>query len=260
MLSLCGCGWLDMGELKEQRKYEDAVSSFFEALDNQDVEAICNLFSPAANAKDEDLRDQIDVLLSIYDGPTSEIGWDGLLAGEASYDGPEIVKTAYSTFPVRCDDVYYWCYLEITYESTFDRNRIGITQIDFYTADEYCIFYYDDNAQKISTPGLNVFSGEELDCEVRCIGGWPHKYSKERVISLDAAKDYFASTDDFSIATFKADCGEPCAEHVYTYYELDRPNGEPRYLELGVDYDGSIFCANVVGDFGFIECIFNSEE
>ena len=38
------------------------------------------------------MKEQIDKLLLVYKGPTDEIGWDGLLAGEASYEYGERYK------------------------------------------------------------------------------------------------------------------------------------------------------------------------
>ena len=145
LLTLSGCGLVHIDDSKEKTAYNDVITSLYNALDERDNEAIYNLFSLSVREQDEDLAEQIDKLLSIYSGPTDEIGWDGLLGGEASYDDGKHSKNAFTSFPVRSGNTYYWCYLDLMYENTFDDQQIGIVQMDFYTADEYWILEYDDN-------------------------------------------------------------------------------------------------------------------
>ncbi len=257
LLSLCGCGMIYIDDSKEKKAYQDTITALFDALDRKDADAIYNLFSLSVREKDKDLKEQIEKLLSAYKGPTDEIGWDGLLVGGASYEYGEKSKDACTTFPVRSGDIYFWCYLELMYENTADEKQIGITQLDFYTADECCIFRYDDHAKIADSVGLEVYAEKTLEEDVRCIRGWPHKYSPTKALNIDDVKDFFKNSN--SITDFKTRFGEPNAEHIYIYYELQQENEKPRYLEIGIDCD-SIYYVSIVDDFKYIETIFKDEQ
>ena len=64
------------------------------------------------------------------------------------------------------------------------------------------------------------------------------------------------------MADFKARFGEPNAkDESYAvaeyFYELPNSNGEARYLKLGV-IDGRISYASIVGNFDYVESIYDS--
>lgn len=254
----CSCGIGPLDDPRERTAYETAVTSLIEALDRQDGDAVYALFSPAVRVQDQDLKEQIGKLLSVYEGPSSEIGWDGLLAGGASYRGGESAKYADTTFPVRCGDTYYWCYLKLMYENTADEKQIGIVQLDLYTADTYCVFCYDENAKMVERIGLEVHDEITLEEEIRCIRRWPYIYSTAtEQLSLEDVKAFFESSNSFS--QLKARFGEPNAENIYAYYELPPENGRPRYLEIGAAGD-EIYSADIVDDLEYIETIYDNED
>ncbi len=256
ILTLCSCGMIDFNYSKEQNAYKDTLTLLFDALDKKDSEAIYKLFSPAVRMQDRDLRVQIKNLMSVYNGPTDEIGWDGLLAGTYSNDYGDKIKEADTVFPVCCGNTYYWFYLKLQYENTTDKKQVGITQLEFYTADEQCIFRYDDDAKYSDSLGLEVYADKTLKEEVRCISGWPHKYSStNNPLDINEVKKFLESSDNFN--DFKAQFGEPNAEHIYKYYELPSQDGNMRYLEIGTDNE--IYNVNIVDDFKYIETIFNNE-
>ncbi len=257
-LTLSGCGLVYIDDSKEKTAYNDAITSLFNALDERDNEAIYNLFSPSVRKQDEDLEDQIDKLLSIYAGPTAEIGWDGLLAGEASYDDGKYSKNAFTSFPIRSGNTYYWCYLDLMYENTYDGQQIGIVQMDFYTADEYCILEYDDNLKIVDSVGLTVHADTTIESEIRCISGHPYMYTTStEPLNVDAIRNFFKVSNSFS--EFTKQFGHPNAENIYYYYELPIESGEHRYLEIGTDND-TIYGATVVNEFEYIETIYNKND
>ena len=258
LLTLSGCGLVYIDDSKEKTAYNDAITSLFNALDKRDNEAIYNLFSPSVREQDEDLEDQIDKLLSIYAGPTDKIGWDGLLGGGASYDDGKHSKNAFTSFPVRSGNAYYWCYLDLMYENTYDDQQIGIVQLDFYTADEYCILEYDDNLKIVDSVGLTVHADATIENEIRCISGHPHMYSTStEPLNIDAIRSFFKVSNSFS--EFKKQFGHPNAENIYCYYELPIESGEHRYLQIGMDSD-TIYGATVVNEFEYIETIYNKND
>ncbi len=256
-VSFAGCGII-IGDSKEEKAYKSAIDSFINALDSKDASAISELFSPYVREQDKDLSEQINKLISVYDGPTDEVGWDGLLSGEASYEYGDVWKDADTIFPIRCGDTYYWCYLKLMYENTFDESKIGITQLDFYTADEFCISWYDENAKTVDSLGLEVYADKTIDDDIQCINGRPLKFNSDtKELNLDNVKSFFKSKQSFS--EFKAQFGEPNAECIYTYYSLPQKNGDKRYLQLCIDCD-TICGADIADNFGVVESIFPAEE
>lgn len=254
LLTFSGCSPVYIGDSKEKTAYNDAITSLFNALDERDNEAIYNLFSPSVREQDEDLEDQIDKLLSIYAGPTDEIGWNGLLNGGASYDDGKHSKNACTCFPVRSGNTYYWCYLDLMYENTYDDQQIGIVQMDFYTADEYCILKYDDNLKIVDSVGLTVHADATIENEIRCIYGHPHMYSTSTdPLNIDAIRIFFKASNSFS--EFTKQFGHPNAENIYCYYELPIESGEHRYLQICTDND-IIYGASVVNELEYIETIY----
>ena len=258
LLALSGCGLVYMDDSKGKKAYNDAITAIFNALDEKDNEAIYNLFSPSVRKKDEDLEDQIDRLLSIYEGPTDEIGWDGLLGSEASYHSGKHRKNVFARFPIRSGDTYYWCYMNLMYENTFDEQQIGIVQMDFYTADEYCILEYDENLKIVNSVGLTVHADATIDNEIRCISGHPHMYSTStEPLNIGYIRNFFKTSNSFS--EFKEQFGSPNAENIWCYYELPIESGENRYLQIGTDND-TIYGATVVNEFEYIETIYDEND
>lgn len=254
-LSLCGCGLLMMSDRVEKRAYKDAITSLFSALDTGDRDGVRALFSPYVQAQDENLDADIEKLLSVYHGPMDEIGWDGLLAGSYSTHYGDRERSVYAHFPVRCGDTYYWCDLELMYENTVDPSRIGVTQLSFYTADEWCINAYDDDAIWCDEAGLSVFADRTVDEEIRCIDGSPYKYRRpEKPLDVQEVRNFFKKPKLFP--AFTAQFGEPNAENFFTFYELQPENGEERYLEISYDELGRIYSACIVDRFGYLETIY----
>ena len=258
LITLSGCGLVYMDDSKEKTAYNDAITALFDALDERDHEAIYNLFSPYVREQDEDLEIQIDKLLSIYAGPTDEIGWDGILGGEQSYDDGAHSKNAFTSFPIRSGNTYYWCYLDLMYENTYHDKQIGIVQMDFYTADEYCILEYDDRKKIVDSVGLTVHADSTIDNEIRCIQGHPYIYSTSaKTLNVDDVRNFFKTSNNYS--EFTNQFGHPNAENIYCYYELPIENGESRYLQIGTHND-SIYGAAIVNEFEYIETIYDRND
>lgn len=254
----CSCNGIYVDDTKEQKAYTETITSLFNALDNGNADAVYDLFSPSVREQDKELKEQIDKLLLVYKGPTDEIGWDGLLAGEASYEYGERYKAANAVFPIRSGNTYFWCYLNLMYENTTNKKQIGITQLEFYTSNEYCALCYDEDAKIEDSVGLKVYTEQLETEEIRCIHGQPHKYSSSTdTLNIDDVKNFFENSNSFS--KFKIRFGEPNAENVFVYYELSNKNSKTHYLELSVDAD-EILHAEIVDDFKYIETVFHLEK
>lgn len=262
LLTLCSCGVSRFDTSKEKAAFQDTITALFQALDKKDADAVYDLFAPSVQAHSAELKDQVEKFLSAYEGPTDEIGWDGAVSGGSESEGKHRIEYVLSTFPVRCGDTYYWFYINLTYHNTYDRTQEGITQLNFYTADEYYLFRGEDR-QFTEAPGLNLYLAETVDEEVRCIEQYPYKYSAETTpLLVNDAIDFLNSSADFT--EFKAQFGHPNAargfseDYYYVCYELATDTDKTQYLYITVS-DGTIITMSIVDDFRYIETLFKAE-
>lgn len=236
---------------REDRLYNEAAEQLFAALDQGDAGAVRALFSPHVQQTDPDLDQQLEALLAVYPGPTDGNTWeDAMRAGHYSNEHGVHTALTYATFPVVSDGVYYWCHLELCYENEADSDRVGITKLLFYTAEDYCLCRYDENWTLPETPGLTVFAEAELDCQVRAVQGYPYQYTPADT-PLDPAevKDFLNQSNSYD--EFAARFGQPNAVHIYEIYELLPEDGCPRYLQLSIDRN-EIHSASVVDDLDWL--------
>lgn len=237
----------------EAKKYNEAVDAFFAALDAGDSDAIRGLFSKNVQETDADLDQQIETLTALYSGPTDINRRDGKsLSGSYSNHYGDHTSTVYSTFPVVSNDIFYWCYFELTYENDEDEDNIGITKLLFFSADERCRFQYDGDWKIPDESGLIVYPDDSLDCEVRCVSGYPYKFTpSETPLKEDEVKSFLDTNTSFS--AFVERFGEPNAVHIYHIYELPPVDDSPRYLQVSVDeYTNEIFGASAVDSFEWL--------
>lgn len=117
LLALSACG--SFKRVTEDKIYQENINNFFAALDDRDTDAIKSLFSSAVIQNDTDLDEQISKLISIYPSAETEIIFDGLLSGAYESRDSKHKSVAYTTFPVICDNQYFWVYFELVYEDDF---------------------------------------------------------------------------------------------------------------------------------------------
>ena len=262
ILSLClpltGCGeflhelFVESREEREERVYGETIDALFAALDAGDADAILGLFSEEAQTGDPDLEADIARLMEVYKGPYVTHGFDGLLHGEADFEPTGHTYVISATTPVQAGDTYYWVYLRYTYECEPDAARVGITELEFYTADERSLELYDEESHWENSLGLTVYAEKTLDGEWRCIYGMPIQYTPREAIDPDDAVAQLEKTDSFS--AFKEVFGEPAGGWVYHYYPLPDEDGEARWLCVGAAEDDDwIYGIFVVDRFVWVE-------
>lgn len=259
VVSLSGCGyWSYSSRSSSQKLYEKTVTDLLSALDAGDGEAIFNMFGAEAKADADVLKAGIDRMLSVYEGPHDGHGCDYRLAESESVHYGEYFGTANDCFPVRCEDTYYYIRLEIVYESTADESLIGISELAFYTEDEYYIFRSVLN-RKWPDSSICVMAEAKCDFEVRTIEGYPRKYSQNGdPISLSDVKEHIK--ENWSLAEFQKRFGQPDNDDsVYLYYELESEDGKQKYLKLSASRTGGITYASVVDDFFYVETVWKAE-
>lgn len=253
LCSLGGCRALVVDE--EYDIYHKTVEALFSAVEDKNTEAIYNLFSPYVQSESEDLEEKIEEFISIYSGPVQKTG-NILLASGASYDNGKSCKYAYSTFPVLTDGEYYWFYLELMYENTFDESQKGITQLDFFTADAYYDFR-SSKAKQDTDIGLNIFHKKVDNYHIISVNNYPYNYSPTKKLNMEEVKSFFKTST--SLADFEERFGNPAAnDELGVIYSLPDQDGEKRYLYLAYRGDTIIY-SDVLSDFAYIEKVLEAK-
>ena len=257
-LSLFGCLFGETREQREERLYAEAIEQVFAALDEGNANALRQLFSEEAQQGDPDLDGDITRLMEVYGGSYVTHGFDGLLHSSASFEPEGRTHSVSATTPVEAGGAYYWVYLRLTYQCDPDPAQVGITELEFYTADEWSLFLYDEDRMIEESLGLTVYADKTLDREVRCIDGNPIQYTPREAIDPDEAVEQLNKTDSFS--AFKERFGEPVGSWVCHYYPLPDEDGEARWLRIGDDErDDRVYSATVVDRFEYLETLWEGE-
>ena len=259
LLALSACG--SFKRVNEDKIYQENINNFFAALDDRDTDAIKSLFSSAVIQNDTDLDEQISKLISIYPNAETEILFDGLLSGDYESRDRKHKSVAYTTFPVICDNQYFWVYFELVYEDDFCEENVGLSSVFFYTADEYCAFFHNDSEKLPNELGLLVFSDLKLERDIKPIEGIPYEFTPvERTINISDVEVFFDKNK--SLTEFMEAFGQPNSQgSLWTYYyEITETDGSAKYLEIGVPDGENIEYANIIGEFEFIRNIFEEAE
>ncbi len=250
LFTAVGCDFNNID--KESKIYSSTVHKLLEALEDKDVNAVYNLFSPFVQDNCKNLKDKIKQLTSIYGESTEKIGDISCLAGDYYHSNGKVRKSARNTFPVFSDGKYYWLYLDLMYENTFDKSKVGITQLDFYTADSYCDVWSNESKLEEKS-GLNIYSKTIDGYNVISINNYPYNYSPTEELSLEEVKSFFKSST--SMSEFTDRFGEAAASNRFGFgyiYSLPDEEGENRYLYVAFMGDSIIYC-DVLSDFAYIQ-------
>ena len=239
----------------ELELFQKSINDLFGSLDNNDKEGLKQLFSKNVLNNDSDLDEQIDKLFSVYSGSKTEILFDGILGGEYDNEGNKIKSTVFATFPVLNNDKYYWFYVELTYQDDFSSDNIGLNRVSFYTADEYCIIFKEDNETIQTELGLSIFAEKILEKEVRCINMCPYEFTPiERTLTIPDVETFLNSNK--SRVVFFERFGQPNTDIILgtCYYEITNFDGDVLYLQLDVENDAIVY-ANILDHTKFIRAI-----
>ncbi len=257
IFSMSGCGSFFVDE--EYEIYSETVDTLLTALENQDADAIYNLFSPAVRREDEDLKEKIQELLSIYDGPTEQIGDISCLAGGASYEDGMRSKDCGTRFPIFSDGKYYWIDMELMYVNTFDKSQVGVTCLEFFSAEAFYELWSYPGEYTQPPKGLNLYIKDVAEYNIVSINNYPFNIIHTNTVDLDEVRTFFETST--STDAFVAQFGEPsasCEEHTTLIYCLPTQDGEERYLDIG-HADGQIYACGIYGNFGYIDTVFEEE-
>ena len=258
IFSVISCGLVYIPN-DEKKAFGELLPKFFQALDNGDENAIFELFSPEVREQSEHLQQQITALIAVYNGPTDEFDLESVsMTTEGHIGEPGGWESATCTIPARSGEDYYFFRIRLMFEH-YDEKQIGITQLDFFTADEKCAFG-EDGGKFSDQKGLYLHAEKDLECETRTINGYPVRYTAtNHTVSIESAKEFMKGSTSFSefVERFgEANARSPFVD--YYYYELPREDGDPRYLHISHHNDEMRFIT-IVDDFKFIEMVWENE-
>ena len=252
--------WIEDG--KEEKLYREAMDSFFTALENRDADGIRSLFSKSATDTDADMEDEIDKLLAIYPDEPTQVLFHGLIASSHSQSNSLHRASINSTFPIFCGGEYFWITLELVYEDDACADNIGISYIQFFTAEEYCIYYHGDETYTPPALGFHLLAEKKLENTVICIDNCPYEYVYiDRDLSYNEVKSFLKANTSYS--DFLEKFGQPNSsqpkddEHYYlVFYEVFIDGVAPVYVELCIQGGNEISYANLVNSTSYLENIF----
>lgn len=223
--------------------FNEKIEEFFDAADNNDKQAIYDLFSKSA--QDSELEEQIEEFLEVYPAHPDIEYTESVGGGSSTVDGTEELM---SQFVFSKDGEDYYCYMNYIIENYENPEEIGINLLVIESPEVYC----DDSVMNPDDSGFYVNLSKDYDYETVRIDGYPHIYtSYDRTITEEQMIEFFKSNVDFT--DFKNKFGEPNANEsdLWLYYELQSVNGEKRYLCIYVqEYNNAITSATVEDDVG----------
>lgn len=248
-LSLAACSFIFdlLMQDKEEILMQDAISTFFSALDDKNANSIKEMFSKSSILNDIDLENKIYDLLSFYPNSATQILFDDCISGSYTQSDGLYRSAISSNFPFYCDGEYYWIYIEIVYEDDFCEDNIGVSTIEIYTADEYYMYFNTEDEILSKQIGFYFFKERELDADIISINGVPREYTYiDREIGYCDARDFIETNK--SLSDFMKKYGLPNAQDdmgIY-FYEVTFDGVAPVYIEIGFVNDEIIY-ANLVG-------------
>lgn len=253
----CSNGRINSEKLKqEQETYQNKVIEFFDMLKDNDSEKLKSLFSKNTIDNCEELEENINCLIEFYSSDENEFLFVPIISESLKEDGKESVNVE-SVFPIINSGIYYWVYFSFTYIDEFDSSNIGITQVNFYTSDEYYIFYHSNEKIEKSV-GLNLYIENTLEDTIICINNYPQLYkSTGNILDIEEVEEYLKNNKSINefVSTFgEYNCKATLVDSLENYYYEVTFNGEKVYLELSCD-NGKIDSARLYNDRDWLKTI-----
>lgn len=257
LMTSCSSGKMNPDKLKEEQElYQNKVVEFFDVLKDNDSEKLKSLFSQNIIENCEELEKNINTLIDFYSSDENEFLFVSPNSEVLKDDDKEKVCLE-SVFPIINNRIYYWVYFSFTYIDEFDSSNIGITQVNFYTSDEYYIFYHSNEKIEKSV-GLNLYIENKLEDTIVCINNYPQLYkSTGNILDIEVVEEYLKNNKTINefISTFgDYNCKATLVDSLENYYYEVNFNGEKVYLGLVCD-DGNISSVGLYNDREWLKTI-----
>ena len=185
LLALTSCG-LELSNplLRRVTRYNDAEKELAEkactAIQNQDAEALRELFSEGAIKRVPNLSNDIDKLLSLFG--TDIVSFDtGLPFDSGSIEGGERVTDATCLATITTSDKEYTLNLSMRVEDTVHPEEIGLNYILVYMPEQRPYVILLNNANR---EGIQVFSLDEPWYDQNALESWT-LYMNDEIVNID---------------------------------------------------------------------------
>ena len=185
LLALTSCG-LELSNplLRRVTRYNDAEKELAEkactAIQNQDAEALRELFSEGTIKRVPNLSNDIDKLLSLFG--TDIVSFDtGLPFDSGSIEGGERVTDATCLATITTSDKEYTLNLSMRVEDTVHPEEIGLNYILVYMPEQRPYVILLNNA---GSEGVQIFSLDEPWYDQNALESWT-LYMNDEIVNID---------------------------------------------------------------------------
>lgn len=229
--------------------FNETVDNLFAAADQQDAQAIYDLFAPSVQQKNPDLMEQITAFLSSYPAFPDTNERDGAGYSSESVDSGSKQKTVSDIFVVTKEEENYYCYLRYTYMDEINADEVGVHCFSICSEKVYC----DENFSFPEEDGIDIQLESNQHYDTRRMGGYPKIFTSYcRTITEEQLRTFLQHSTQ--LQEWKAEVGEPNADdlNLVCYYELESTSDSPRYAMLYYQKEtGEILdCSCIVDDKG----------
>lgn len=225
-----------------EQVFMEKMEEFIVCMDNRDVEGMKALMAPGAVKEDKDMDAQIERLLAYYEGTsTMNTLVQALESGSTERESKKqgigtATRDISEWFYLYTDKGTYVCYAEVRQLDKIDEMGEGILFFSLMTEEVLVV----DNAKFPAQTGINVLEDMEGEYHIRKVGGRGRIFEEyDREIKLADVEAWLANND--SMSTFRSFFGEPNVDEGYhVIYELQKEDGECRFLSIFIDEDTDI--------------------
>ncbi len=225
-----------------EQVFMEKMEEFILCMDNRDVEGMKALMAPGAVKEDKDMDAQIERLLAYYEGTSTmntlvESLESGATERESKKQGVGTATRDVSEwFYLYTDKGTYVCYAQVRQLDKINEMGEGIIFFSLMTEEVLVV----DNAKFPAETGINVLEDMEGDYHIRKVGGRGRIFEEyDREIKLADVESWLK--DNQSMSAFRSAFGEPNVDEGYhAIYELQKEDGECRFISIFIDEDTDI--------------------
>lgn len=221
----------------KKQLFVDTMEQFITCLDNQDKEGMKELFAKGVLEQDKDLDSQIERLFRFYEGNTTKntliSSVRNGLSEHTSANRGIIVRDVSTWFYIYTDEQIYVC--DTTLRITDDKGELGegLTTVSVMTHEVTVV----DGVKFPTELGLNLIEDLEGEYNIRIVSGSSYIFTDyDRTLTIEEIEAFIK--EEKNMSRFRSTFGEPNVDKGYSViYELQKEEGECRFLEVFVDED-----------------------
>ena len=221
---------LDFTTSSDDEQYREMVDKVFMALDSENKEELKKLFAESVIKTDIDIDSQINAIFEYYEGPKESDEGVGASSTFSHCDHFKAKIELNGFFTVQATGVKHNVYLSMQSVNGFDKNEVGIHNLEFATDEAKDSKYFKWHTQE----GVHIQTSSEKRSDVTKAESWMldytyvdrHLTSDEYVALVIIDNDY----EHFIASVGVANCSNSTYDRYY--YEL----GDNLFLVCIVEY------------------------